>query len=94
MTEQAREKGVTLINAYELFSGHHSRFDDPASPTYVRADPTYWAYMAEINALGNEVVADVMLHILNTGQKTYHRKHSDTFRDRALESEFDGVIGY
>jgi hypothetical protein len=94
MTEQARKKGVTLINAYELFAGHHSRFDDPASPHYVRGDPTYWAYMAEINALGNEVVADVMLHVLNTGQKVYHRKHSDTFRERALESEFDGVIGY
>jgi sugar phosphate isomerase/epimerase len=94
MTEQAREKGVTLINVYELFAGHHSRFDDPTSPAYVRRDPTYWAYMAEINALGNEVVADVMLHILNTGQKTYHRKHSDTFLERALESEFDGTYGY
>ena len=94
MTKQAREKGVTLINAYELFAGHHSRFDDPTSPSYVRADPTYWAYMAEINALGNEVVADVMLHILNTGKKIYKRKHSDTFRDRALHSEFDGVYGY
>lgn len=94
MTEQAREKGVTLINAYELFAGHHSRFDDPTSLAYVRDDPTYWAYMAEINALGNEVVADVMLQILNTGRKIYHRKHSDTFLDRALESEFDGVYGY
>jgi hypothetical protein len=94
MTEQAREKGVTLINAYELFAGHHSRFDDPTSPAYVRGDPTYWAYMAEINALGNEVVADVMLHILNSGGKIYHRKHSDRFLDRALESEFDGVHGY
>jgi len=94
MTEQAREKGVTLINAYELFAGHHSRFDDPTSPAYVRGDPTYWAYMAEINALGNEVVADVMLHILNTGRKVYQRKHSDEFIDRALESEFDGVYGY
>jgi hypothetical protein len=94
MTRQARKKGVTLINAYELFAGHHSRFDDPTSPAYVRRDPTYWAYMAEINALGNEVVADVMLHVLNTGRTTYHRKHSDTFRDRALESEFDGVYGY
>jgi hypothetical protein len=54
----------------------------------------YWAYMAEINALGNEVVADVVLHILNSGGKTYYRKHSDTFRERALESEFDGVHGY
>jgi len=94
MTRQARRKGVSLINAYELFAGHHSRFDDPTSPAYVRADPTYWAYMAEINALGNEVVADVMLHILNTGRKTYHRKHSDRFLDRALESEFEGVYGY
>lgn len=94
MTEQAREKGVTLINAYELFAGHHSRFDDPTSPAYVRGDPTYWAYMAEINALGNEVVADVVLHILSTGRKIYHRKHSDTFLERALESEFDGVYGY
>jgi len=94
MTEQARKKGVTLINAYELFAGHHSRFDDPASPAYVRDDPTYWAYMAEINALGNEVVADVMLHILITGGKIYQRKHSDRFLDRALESEFDGVHGY
>ena len=50
--------------------------------------------MAEINALGNEVVADVMLHILNSGGKTHYRKHSDTFLDRALESEFDGVYGY
>jgi hypothetical protein len=94
MTEQARKKGVTLINAYELFAGHHSRFDDPTSPAYVRDDPTYWAYMAEINALGNEVVADVMLHVLNTGGKIYHRKHSDRFLDRALESEFGGVYGY
>ncbi len=94
MNKQARKKGVTLINAYELFAGHHSRFDDPTSPAYVPDDPTYWAYMAEINALGNEVVADVMLHILSSGKKIYHRKHSDTFLDRALESEFDGVIGY
>jgi len=94
MTKQAHKKGVTLINAYELFAGHHSRFDDSTSPAFVRGDPTYWAYMAEINALGNEVVADVMLHILNTGRTIYHRKHSDTFRDRALASEFDGVPGY
>jgi len=94
MAEQARNKGVTLINAYELFAGHHSRFDDPTSPAYVQRDPTYWAYMAEINALGNEVVADIMLHVLNTGQKVYHRKHSDRFLDRALQSEFDGVYGY
>lgn len=94
MTRQARKKGVTLINSFGLFAGHHSRFDDPSSPAYVPADPTYWAYMAEINALGNEVVADVMLHILNTGRPTYHRKHSDRFLDRALQSEFDGVYGY
>ena len=94
MTKQARRKGVTLINAYELFARHHSRFDDPTSPAYVRRDPTYWAHMAEINALGNEVVADVMLHALNTGRKVYQRKHSDRFLDRALESEFDGVYGY
>lgn len=94
MTEQAREHGVTLLNAYELFAGHHSRFDDPASPTYVPEDPTYWSYMGEINALGHEVVADVMLHILNTGGKLYQRKHSDAFRETALENEFDGVYGY
>ena len=74
--------------------GHHSRYDDPTSPDYVAEDPTYWAYMAEINALGHEVVADVMLHILNTGKKVYHRKHSDEFRDRALQNEFTGVYGY
>ena len=73
---------------------HHSRFDDPASPDYVAADPGYRAYMAEINAMGNEVVADVMLQILNTGKKKYKRKHSDTFRDRALQHEFPGVYGY
>jgi hypothetical protein len=50
--------------------------------------------MAEINALGHEVVADVMLHILNTGNSVYARKHSDTFRQRALENEFPGVFGY
>jgi hypothetical protein len=94
MLEQAREKGVSVINVYELFAGHHSRFDDPASPSYVEADPTYWAYMAEINALGHEVVADVMLHTLNTGKSVYARKHSDTFRQRALENEFPGVYGY
>ena len=94
MLEQAREKGVSMINVYKLFAGHHSRFDDPTSPCYVEADPTYWAYMAEINALGHEVVADVMLHILNTGKSVYARKHSDTFRQRALENEFPGVFGY
>lgn len=94
MLEQAREKGVSMINVRALFAGHHSRFDDPTSPYYVEADPTYWAYMAEINALGHEVVADVMLHILNTGKSVYARKHSDTFRQRALENEFPGVFGY
>jgi hypothetical protein len=94
MLEQAREKGVSMINVYELFAGHHSRFDDPTSPHYVAADPTYWAYMAEINALGHEVVADVMLKILNTGKKTYKRRHSSEFRSRALASEFPGVYGY
>jgi hypothetical protein len=60
----------------------------------VEADPTYWAYMAEINALGHEVVADVMLHILNSGRPIYKRKHSDFFKARALANEFTGVYGY
>ncbi len=94
MKEQAKEEGVTLINVVDLFSGHHSRFDDSTSPYYVADDPTYWAYMAEINALGQEVVADVMLHILNTGKKLYKRKHSDVFKARALANEFPGVYGY
>ncbi|MEY8199392.1 MAG: hypothetical protein RPS47_09140, partial [Colwellia sp.] len=94
MKKQAKNEGVTFINIIDLFSGHHSRFDDPTSPYYVASDPTYWAYMAEINALGQEVVADVMLHILNTGKKQYHRKHSDVFIDRALANEFQGVYGY
>ena len=94
MLEQAKEKGVSMINVNKLFAGHHSRFDDPTSPHYVEADPTYWAYMAEINAMGQEVVADVMLHILNTAKSVYARKHSDTFRQRALENEFPGVFGY
>lgn len=94
MKKQAKKEGVTLINAFDLFSGHHSRFDDPTSPYYVAADPTYWAYMAEINALGQEVVADVMLHILNTGKKQYTRKHSDVFIDRARANELPGVYGY
>jgi hypothetical protein len=50
--------------------------------------------MAEINALGQEVVADVMLHILNTGNKLYKRKHSDAFKTRARANEFPGVFGY
>ena len=83
-----------MINVYDLFAGHHSRFDDPSSPYYVEGDPTYWAYMAEINGLGHEVVADVVLHILNTGKQQYKRKHSDNFRQRALENEFQGVYGY
>jgi len=94
MREQAREENVSLINVIDLFAGHHSRFDDPESAYYVDGDPTYWAYMAEINALGHEVVADVMMHVLNTGKGTYKRKHSDTFRDRALDNEFPGVYGY
>lgn len=94
MLKQAREKRVSMINVYELFAGHHSRFDDPSSPHYVESDPTYWAYMAEINALGHEVVADVMLHILNTGKEKYKRQHSDAFRQRAIENEFPGVYGY
>lgn len=94
MAEQAREKGVSMVNVYDLFAGHHSRYDDPTSPDYVSSDPTYWAYMAEINALGHEVVADVMLHMLNTGKKIYRRKHSDNFRERALLNEFPGVYGY
>lgn len=94
MREQAREEGVSLVNVVELFAGHHSRFNDPESPYYVAADPTYWAYMAEINALGHEVVTDVMLHMLNTGKETYKRKHSDAFRARAAASEFPGVYGY
>jgi len=94
MREQAREENVSLINVVDLFAGHHSRFDDPESDYYVEDDPTYWAYMAEINALGQEVVADVMLHILNTGKKVYQHKHSDVFRIRALENEFAGVYGY
>jgi hypothetical protein len=94
MLEQARQNGVSMINVYKLFAGHHSRFDDPTSPYYVTADPTYWAYMAEINALGQEVVSDVMLHILNTGKSVYDRKHSDTFRQRAQANEFPGVYGY
>ena len=92
MREQANEKGVSMINVYDLFAGHHSRFDDPTSPYYVEDDPTYWAYMAEINALGHEVMADVTLHILNTGKRQYRRKHSDTFRQRASENEFPGVF--
>ena len=94
MIRQARRKGVSMINVYDLFAGHHSRFDDPTSPHYVEADPTYWAYMAELNALGHEVVADVMLQILNTGKEKYKRKHSSEFRDRAIASEFPGVYGY
>ncbi len=94
MRRQARRNGVSFINSYDLFAGHHSRFDDPTSPDYVAADPTYWAYMAEINALGQEVVADVMLQMLSTGKPLYRRKHSDAFRERALESEFPGVYGY
>jgi len=94
MRKQAREENVNLINVIDLFAGHHSRFDDPESPYYVDRDPTYWAYMAEINAMGQEVVADVMLHMLNTGKKVYKRKHSDTFKVRALDSEFPGVYGY
>ena len=94
MTEQAKEEGINLINVYDLFAGHHSRFDDEDSPYYVEDDPTYWAYIAEINALGQEVMADVMLHILNTGRKVYQRKHSDEFRTRALVNEFPGVYWY
>lgn len=94
MRKQARKEGVSLINVYQLFAGHNSRFDDPTSPYYVAKDPTYWAYLAEINALGQEVVADVMLHILNTGDKNYKRKHSDEFKVRALVNEFPGVYGY
>ena len=94
MREQARDEEVSFINAYQLFSGHHSRYDDPTSPYFVAVDPTYWAYMAEINALGQEVVADVMLHILNTGKKLYNRKHSDEFKARARANEFPGVYGY
>lgn len=94
MRKQARKTGVSLINVYDLFSGHHSRFDDPTSPHYVAQDPTYWAYMAEINALGHEVVADVMLHILETGEKLYARKHSNEFKADALANEFPGVFGY
>ena len=94
MREQAREENVNLINVVDLFAGHHSRFDDPESTYYVDDDPTYWAYMAEINALGHEVVADVMVHTLNTGKKVYKRKHSDAFKVRALDNEFLGVYGY
>ncbi len=94
MAEQAKEEGVSLINVYDLFAGHHSRYNDEDSPYYVKGDPTYWAYMAEINALGQEVVADVMLHILNTGRDLYQRKHSDEFRARALANEFPGVYWY
>lgn len=94
MVKQAKKKRVSMINVYELFAGHHSRFDDPSSPHYVESDPTYWAYLAEINALGHEVVADVMLHILNTGKEKYERKHSGEFRQRAIENEFPGVYGY
>jgi hypothetical protein len=94
MAAQALSKGVNMINIYDLFAGHHSRFDDPTSPDYVPNDPTYWAYMAEINAMGHEVVADVMLHILNTGKRNYRRKHSSVFRDRAIANEFPGVYGY
>ena len=94
MAEQAEEKGVTMINVYDLFAGHHSRFDDPTSPYYVEDDPTYWAYMAEINAMGHEVMADVMLHILNSGKKKYNRKHSSVFRERAIANEFPGTYGY
>lgn len=94
MAAQAVLHGVNMINVYDLFAGHHSRFDDPTSPDYVAEDPTYWAYMAEINGLGHEVVADVMLHMLNTGKQTYHRKHSSHFLDRALAHEFPGVYGY
>lgn len=94
MRLQATEEGVNLIDVVQLFAGHHSRFDDPSSPYYVATDPTYWAYMAEINALGHEVVADVMLHILNTGKSIYVRKHSNNFKDRALANEFPGVYGY
>ena len=94
MAAQAVIHGVNMINVYDLFAGHHSRFDDPTSPDYVAGDPTYWAYMAEINALGHEVVADVMLHMLNTGKRAYRRKHSSRFRDRALAHEFPGVYGY
>ncbi len=95
MRKQANAHDVSMINVYELFAGHHSRFDDPTSPDYVAADPTYWAYLAEINAMGHEVVADVMLHILNTGDRLYMRKHSDEFRERAEENEFFGVYyGY
>jgi hypothetical protein len=85
---------VYPVSEYGLFAGHHSRFDDPTSPDYVAEDPTYWAYMAEINALGHEVVADVMLHMINTGKQRYDRKHSSQFLDRALANEFPGVIGY
>jgi hypothetical protein len=94
MRIQAESEGVSLIDVVQLFAGHHSRFDDPASPYYVADDPTYWAYMAEINALGQEVVADVMLHILNTGKVNYARKHSDEFLERARANEFPGVYGY
>ena len=94
MAEQAAEKGVSMINVYDLFAGHHSRFDDPTSPYYVEDDPTYWAYMAEINAMGHEVMADVMLHILNSGKERYARKHSSEFRDRAIANEFPGTYGY
>jgi len=94
MRRQVRAHDVSMINVYDLFAGHHSRFDDPTSPNYIAADPTYWAYLAEINAMGHEVVADVMLHILNTGDTLYMRKHSSTFRTRALANEFPGVYGY
>jgi len=94
MAAQAVVYGVNMINVYDLFAGHHSRFDDPTSPNYVVEDPTYWAYMAEINGLGHEVVADVMLQMLNNGEQRYDRKHSRHFLDRALASEFPGVFGY
>jgi hypothetical protein len=94
MAAQALIHGVNMVNVYDLFAGHHSRFDDQTSGNYVADDPTYWAYMAEINALGHEVVADVMLHMLNTGKEKYERKHSSHFWDRAVSNEFSGVIGY
>jgi hypothetical protein len=43
MIRQAKAKGVSMINVYELFAGHHSRFDDPTArrqgiPDFSRPD--------------------------------------------------------
>ncbi len=94
MVRLVKKLDVNFLNSRDLLAGHLSRFDDPTSDSFVEDDPTYWFSVGDLNAMGQEMITDMIFDMLQTASGTYQRKHSSAFRAAALAAAFPGDYGY